>query len=81
MFELRDAYIAARIVGPKWLDDATHVAAASIAGADAVVSWNFRHIVRVDRINAYNRVNERLGYRRLTIVTPLEVTRDVKDQD
>ena len=45
---LRDAYIHAGIVGRRWIDDATHVAAASVIGADAIVSWNFRHIVRVD---------------------------------
>ncbi len=72
---LRDAYIAAKVVGTRWRQDALHVAAASVTGVDAIVSWNFKHIVRLDRINAYNAVNEREGYRHLTIITPLEVTR------
>jgi hypothetical protein len=73
---LRDVYLQAGIVGRKWIDDATHVAAASVIGADAIVSWNFKHIVRVDRIGRYNRVNVAHGYRPLTIVTPLEVVRE-----
>ncbi|MGD0390906.1 MAG: hypothetical protein ABSC42_18330 [Tepidisphaeraceae bacterium] len=78
---LRDAYLRAGIVAPKWMDDATHVAAASVVGADAIVSWNFKHIVRVDRIGRYNRVNVAHGYRPLTIVTPLEVIRESPEED
>jgi hypothetical protein len=78
---LRQAYLHAGIVGPKWIDDATHVAAASVIGADAIVSWNFKHIVRVDRIGRYNEVNVAHGYRPLTIVTPLEVTREKQKED
>ena len=43
--------------------------------------WNFKPIVRLDRINAYNMVNESRGFRRLTIVTPLEVTRAIYEED
>ncbi len=72
----RDAYLAAGLVRTKW-----HVAAASVTGVDTIVSWNFKHIVRLDRINAYNMVNESRGFRRLTIVTPLEVTRAIYEED
>lgn len=72
---LRDAYMAAKVVGTRWRQDALHVAAASVTGVDAIVSWNFKHIVRLDKISAYNAVNEREGYRHLTIITLLEVTR------
>lgn len=70
---LRDAYLAAKILGPRWADDAAHVAAATVARADAIVSWNFRHIVRLDKMKAYNHVNLLQGYGILTIVTPKEV--------
>ncbi|HTV48372.1 MAG TPA: PIN domain-containing protein [Phycisphaerae bacterium] len=73
---LRDAYVAAGVVSAKWLDDATHVAAASVARADAIVSWNFKHIVRLDRIRGYNGVNRKLGYPDLVIVTPTVVTHE-----
>ena len=70
---LRNAYIAAGVVGAKSLDDAMHVALATIARADAIVSWNMKHIVRLDRIRGYNEVNRRLGHPALTIITPREV--------
>ena len=46
---LRNAYLAAGILGPQWAEDAAHVASATIGGADLIVSWNFRHIVHFDK--------------------------------
>jgi hypothetical protein len=74
---LRDAYLRAGIVAEQWRDDATHVAAATIAGASAIVSWNFRHIVHLVRIERYNEVNRQEGYGPLVIVTPLEASREI----
>jgi len=76
IIELRNAYIKAGILGPKWIDDATHVAAATVARADAIVSWNFSHIVRLDKMKVYNQVNLINGYGILTIVSPQEVHYD-----
>jgi hypothetical protein len=77
---LRDAYLQAGVVGPARLDDAAHVAAATVARADAIVSWNFRHIVRLDKIRAYNRVNLLNGYGVLAILSPKEVRFDEPDE-
>jgi len=76
VLHLRDAYIKARILTARWSDDAAHVAAATIARADAIVSWNFRHIVRLDKMKAYNQVNLMQGYGILTIISPKEVLVD-----
>jgi hypothetical protein len=46
---------------------------ATVAEADVVVSWNFRHIVRLDRIRRFNSVNMELGYKQLAICSPREV--------
>ena len=73
VLELRSAYLSAKILGKRWIDDATHVAAATVARADAIVSWNFKHIVRLDKMKAYNQVNLANGYGILTIITPREV--------
>jgi len=70
---LRDAYLEAGIVGKRWTDDATHVAAASVARADALVSWNFKHIVRLDKMKLYNQINLLNGYGVLTIISPKEL--------
>lgn len=78
---LTTSYIAAGIVGPKWEDDATHVAAATVAKADAIVSWNFKHIVRLDRMIWYNAINKQSNYGELTIVSPTMMRLDNADQD
>jgi predicted nucleic acid-binding protein len=78
-FELRDSYVEAKILGPKWLDDMTHVAIATVSRADAIVSWNFKHIVRLDKMKAYNQVNLLNGYGILTIISPVEVMADEEE--
>jgi predicted nucleic acid-binding protein len=81
IFELRDAYMAAGIVGARWANDAAHVAIATVARADAIVSWNFKHIVRLDKMKAYNQINLLKGYGILTIVSPKEVLTDEQEND
>lgn len=71
--ELRDAYMDAKIVGPKHQADAHHVALATVARADVITSWNFRHIVHLDKIKAFNAVNLREGYQPIEIRSPLEI--------
>lgn len=45
----------------------------SIADCAAIVSWNFKHIVNLNRIPLYNAINAVQGYRSLEIRSPLEV--------
>jgi len=73
---LAEAYIEKGIVGEKWLDDAIHVANASLAHVDCIVSWNFKHIVRLDRIRGFNAVNFSMNHGALTILSPKEVLLD-----
>ena len=74
--DLAEAYLAAGIVGLRWRADCIHVAAATIYRADSIVSWNFRHIVRLDKIRAFNAVNLAQGYGVVTILSPKEVNLD-----
>jgi len=76
VLQLRDAYINEGVVTSKSINDATHVAAATIARAAAIISWNFKHIVRLDKMKGYNQINLINGYGILTIISPLEVTID-----
>ena len=76
VYELQRAYLRAGILAPRRADDALHVAAATVARADAIVSWNFRHIVRLDKIKGFNQVNFEMGYAHLTIISPKEVLSD-----
>lgn len=56
--------------------DAQHIAIATVARVDVLVSWNFKHIVNLERIHGYNSVNVRLGYPMLEIRTPRAVIGD-----
>ena len=56
--------------------DALHVALASVAGADAVVSWNFKHLVQLRRIRGFHAVNVLRGYPLIEIRSPLELIDD-----
>ncbi|PYR57143.1 MAG: hypothetical protein DMF91_20150 [Acidobacteria bacterium] len=49
-------------------------ALATIARVDALVSWNFKHIVRLENIQLFNSVNVQSGYPELNIRSPREVT-------
>ena len=70
---LAQAYLEAGVLGPASSSDAIHVAAATVAGADLILSWNFRHIVNFNRIQGFNGVNVSNGYRAMTILSPMEV--------
>lgn len=70
--ELANEYIAEGVVGPTSYADCLHIALATINKADFLISWNFKHIVNVQRIRGYNSINLRKGYRMLEIRSPRE---------
>ena len=70
---LRDEYLKAGIVSNSFKADAEHVANASIAEVDFIVSWNFKHIVHYDKIRGYQAVNLLNGYKPISIYSPKEV--------
>lgn len=74
--ELAAAYIEDGAVAPRMRADALHIALATVARVDVLVSWNFKHIVNLKRIRAYNAVNLKRGYPLLEIRTPQEVADD-----
>ncbi|MGB0454069.1 MAG: PIN domain-containing protein [Bacteriovoracaceae bacterium] len=73
VFELKDAYIQAGVVTKKSENDASHIAIASIAKVDLIVSWNFKHIVHFEKIRGYNGINIIKGYQSISIHSPSEV--------
>ncbi len=73
---LAQAYIDAGVLGEASRADAFHVAVATVAGADLILSWNFRHIVNFNRIRLFHSVNVAQGYRAVDIRSPLEVAYD-----
>lgn len=72
--QLSEAYVERNILTQKYSDDALHIALASIAEVDVLVSWNFKHIVHYDKIRLFTAVNIECGYKLLHIYSPREVT-------
>lgn len=70
---LASEYIQDGAVAESSLSDARHIAIATIARADVLVSWNFKHIVNLNRIRRFNAVNMKLGYPTIEIRSPSEV--------
>ena len=73
--KLAKTYISENVVGKTSLADCLHIALATIHHADILVSWNFKHIVNIERIRGYNSVNLKLGYSMIEIKSPLELTK------
>jgi hypothetical protein len=74
--ELAEAYISEGVIMARMRADAQHIAIATVARVDVLVSWNFKHIVNLFRIHGYNSVNLRRGYPTLEIRAPREVLLD-----
>ena len=77
--QLLAAYQSRAILPPQFANDLLHIALATIADVDVLVSWNFKHIVRLDKIRLFNAVNLEFGYRPLSIYSPREVTPDEEE--
>jgi predicted nucleic acid-binding protein len=70
---LCEAYLQAGVVGASSRNDASHIAAASVARVDTIVSWNFKHIVHFEKIRGYHGVNLLHEYGAIPIHAPPEV--------
>ncbi len=71
--ELANTYLIEKILGKASFNDACHIAIASVHSLDVLVSWNFKHIVNLDKILLFNEVNKKLGYSTIDIRPPKEL--------
>jgi len=70
---LANTYISENVVGKTSRTDCMHIAVATISNVDILVSWNFKHIVNINRIRGYNGINMLNGYPSVEIRSPLEI--------
>lgn len=71
--ELAERYIKEGIIPERYRGDAIHIAVAVINGIEAIISWNFEHIVKLKTRVMVNGVNRLLGYHEIEICSPEEV--------
>jgi len=68
--DLATEYIIEKVVGKTSFADCLHIALVTINQADFLVSWNFKHIVNIERIRDYNSINIKNGYKQIEIRSP-----------
>ncbi len=69
----REYYINEKILGVASMDDAYHIAIATVNRIDVLLSWNFKHIVNWDKIRLFNAINMKNGYPSIDIRSPKEL--------
>lgn len=72
-YELAYEYIKRGIIPSKYEDDAFHIAVASVNDLDAIISWNFKHIVKLKTKKEVFGTNLLMGYKEIDIYSPMEV--------
>ena len=77
---LANQYIVEGAVTMKYYEDALHIALATTNHINVLVSWNFKHIVNIERIRKYNSVNIRNGYSLLEIRNPRDILNSDTDE-
>jgi predicted nucleic acid-binding protein len=74
---LAGAYLESGVFPRRKLDDSLHVALATVAGMDFLLSWNYRHLANVNKEMLVQADNLRLGYVKTPrMTTPMEVLHD-----
>jgi predicted nucleic acid-binding protein len=70
-------YIKEGIIPSKFINDAYHIAIASVAGMDVILSWDFDHLVKMKTKREVAGINMLMGYGPVDIFSPLEVVKNV----
>ena len=71
--KLADEYVKNGAIPSAYSEDALHIAISTLHEIDYLLSWNFRHIVKMKTRKIVNMVNFTLGYPDLRIITPAEL--------
>jgi len=72
--KLAEEHIAEGAIGSDYPEDSLHIAIATLNEMDYILSWNFRHIVRMKTRRVVDIVNLIRGYSDIEIVSPAGVT-------
>jgi len=73
VIELANEYLRHKVLSATSMEDAQHIAIATVARADVLVSWNYKHVVNFTKVRQFNAVNLEMGYSTIAIYSPREV--------
>jgi len=65
------------VLSIKRLDDCLHIGCAVINSCNMIISWNFKHIVRVKTISGVRYISSILGYNEIIICSPSMIIQGV----
>ena len=72
--DLANKYLDKKIIPEKKVEDARHIAIATINECDALLSWNYKHLANINKERKIIATNLEEGYNYLLrLVTPMEV--------
>lgn len=71
---LANLYVAEKIIPPRKIEDALHIAYAVVNEIDVLLSWNFKRLANIKKEKQVQLLNQKYGYNYpFRILTPLEV--------
>lgn len=76
IYNLAKIYVQKKVIPRKNFDDAQHIAVATVYKLNALISYNFEHIVRLKTIQEINKINQQLGYKEIALVIPEVIIND-----
>jgi predicted nucleic acid-binding protein len=80
VLNLAKEYIENEVLSRKNINDCFHIAFAVVSDCDVIVSWNFKHMVRLKTIQGVRAINVKNGYfKPIEIVQPTVIGDDSDD--
>jgi len=70
---LTENYINYNAIPEKYKIDAYHITTAVLNEMDYLLSWNFKHLLRLKTKDIVRMVNTLSGYKHIEIITPAEI--------
>ena len=70
VYAYADKLVESGVLTSKHYADCLHIACAVVNECDMLISWNFKHIVRVKTINGVRTISKMLGYGSIDIYPP-----------
>jgi predicted nucleic acid-binding protein len=73
---LANIYINEQVIPKKFQFDALHIASATIHQIDCLLTFNFKHLIKLKTKEMTAKINSREGYQPIIICSPMEVLDD-----
>ncbi len=80
VIDLANCYMENKVVPGDFRNDAVHIAVGTVYAVDVLLTWNFKHIVNLQRIRRFNSINLKEGYPFIEVRSPREVIENDREE-